>query len=46
VLNHGVINDDKLALLLRKGAYPYSYMDSFEKFTEGPPTIEAFYDEL
>jgi len=42
----GVVNDDRLALLLRKGEYPYSYMDSFQKFTEGPPPIEAFYDEL
>jgi hypothetical protein len=25
---------DKLPLLLRKGVYPYDYMDSFEKFDE------------
>ena len=36
----------KLNLLLRKGVYPYSYMDSFDKFEEALPDISAFYDDL
>ena len=27
---------DKFVLLLRKGVYPYEYMDSWEKFNETP----------
>ena len=27
-------NIDKFMLLLRKGVYPYEYMDSFDKFKE------------
>ena len=38
---------DKFFLLLRKGIYPYEYMDSWEKFNENTiPPIEAFYREL
>ena len=29
-----VFKDDKLALMQKKGIYPYDYMSSFEKFTE------------
>jgi hypothetical protein len=36
----------KKELLLRKGVYPYSYMDSWDKFEEGLPPIEAFYNDL
>jgi hypothetical protein len=38
---------DKLPLLLRKGAYPYDYMDSYEKFDEETlPRQECFYSVL
>ena len=34
-------------MLLRKGVYPYEYMDSWEKFYKTPlPDKEAFYSEL
>ena len=34
-------------LLLRKGVYPYEYMDSFERFNERSlPSKEAFYSSL
>ena len=34
-------------MLLRKGAYPYEYMDSWEKFNETTlPNIKAFYIKL
>ena len=39
-------NDDlnKFALSLRKGAYPYEHMDSWEKFDETSiPPKEAYY---
>jgi hypothetical protein len=38
---------EKAELLLRKGVYPYSYMDSWERFeeTELPP-LECFYSHL
>ena len=33
--------------MLRKGVYPYEYMDSWEKFNETSiPPKEAFYSEL
>ena len=35
---------NKLALLLRKGVYPYEYMDSWERFTLS--TKKDFYREL
>ena len=37
----------KLKLLKRKGAYPYDYMDFFERLSETIlPPIESFYSEL
>ena len=34
-------------MLLRKGVYPYGYMDSWEKFDETAlPPKEAFYSNL
>ena len=42
---NGDIN--KFFLLLKKGTYPYEYMDSWEKFDENAiPPKEAFYSEL
>ena len=42
------INDDrKFKLMLRKGLYPYEYMDSWEKFNEPVPLDkECYYSEL
>ena len=38
---------NKFFLLLRKGIYPYEYMDSWERFDENTiPPKEAFYSEL
>ena len=38
---------NKFALLLRKGFYPYEYMDSWERFKEESlPDKESFYSEL
>ena len=38
---------NKFALLLRKGAYPYEYMDCWEKIKEESfPDKESFYSEL
>ena len=38
---------NKFVLLLRKGVYPYEYMDSWERFDETSlPNKEAFYSEL
>ena len=38
---------NKFALLLRKGIYPYEYMDSWERFNEESlPDKESFYSEL
>ena len=38
---------NKFILLLRKGVYPYEYMDSWEKFDENTlPPKEAFYSNL
>ena len=40
-------NLNKFVLLLRKGVYPYEYMDSWEKFNETSlPPKESFYSEL
>ena len=37
----------KFALLLRKGVYPYEYMDSWERFNETSlPPKKAFYSKL
>ena len=38
---------EKRELLLRKGVYPYEYMDSWDRFTETQlPPIDAFYSSL
>ena len=38
---------NKFALLLRKGVYPYEYMDTWERFNEESlPDKESFYSEL
>ena len=38
---------NKFALLLRKGLYPYEYMDSWKRFKEESlPDKESFYSEL
>ena len=38
---------NKFVLLLRKGVYPYEYMDSWERFNETSlPPRKAFYSEL
>ena len=38
---------NKWNMLLRKGVYPYEYMNSFEKFNETElPAIEAFYTKV
>ena len=38
---------NKFALLLRKGVYPYEYMDSWERFNETSlPPKKAFYSKL
>ena len=38
---------NKFALLLRKGVYPYEYMDSWERFKEESlPDKKSFYSEL
>ena len=38
---------NKFALLLRKGIYPYEYMESWERFKEEPlPDKLSFYSEL
>ena len=38
--------DDIFNLLTGKLPYPYSYMDSFERFREPLPPIEAFFNDL
>ncbi|KAK3731608.1 hypothetical protein QZH41_004848 [Actinostola sp. cb2023] len=41
------IEASKVPLLLRKGVYPYDYMDNIEKFKEPQlPPKEAFYSKL
>ena len=40
-------NDPQRELLIRKGIYPYEYMDSWNKFKETSlPSIEKFYSNL
>ena len=40
-------NDQQCELLIRKGIYPYEYMDSWDKFKETSlPSIEKFYSNL
>ena len=40
-------NDHQHKLLIRKGIYPYEYMDSWDKFKETSlPSMERFYSNL
>ena len=39
-------NPEQKKLLIRKGVYPYEYMDSWEKFGESLPNIDKFYCKL
>ena len=40
-------NINEFILLLRKGVYPYEYMDSWERFNEKSlPNKKSFYSEL
>ena len=41
-----VFEGQELDLMIRKGVYPYDYMDSFEKFKEQLPSKEEFYSVL
>ena len=41
-----VFDDEEFDLMIRKGVYPYDYMDSFEKFKEQLPSKEEFYSIL
>ena len=42
-----MLEENKLKLLLKKGIYPYEYMDSFERFSETQlPEKEKFYSSL
>ena len=46
---HKFCNGDlnKFVMLLRKGVYPYEYMDSWERFNEASsPPKKDFYSEL
>ena len=36
-------NDEKFKLLLRKGVYPYEYMDSWKKFNKLVPLDKKYY---
>ena len=38
--------DNKFVLLLRKGVYPYEYMDSWKRFDKTSSDKKAFYSEL
>jgi hypothetical protein len=40
------VDPDLLPLLLNKGLYPYSYVDSFQRFEESIPSIEYFKNDL
>ena len=37
---------NKFILSLRKGVYPYEYMDNWQRFDETLPDKEAFYSNL
>ena len=39
-------DNNKFILLLRKGVYPYEYIDGREKFSETLPEKEDFYSHL
>ena len=42
-----IFSNNKFILLLRKGVYPYEYMDEWEKFNEATlPEKEEFYSNL
>ena len=41
-----VFEGKELDLMVRKGVYPYDYMDSFDKFNEKLPPKEEFYSIL
>ena len=41
-----VFDDEKLDLMIRKGVYPYDYMDSFKKVKKQLPSKEEFYSVL
>ena len=41
-----VFEGEELDLMVRKGVYPYDYMDSFDKFNEKLPPKEEFYSIL
>lgn len=38
--------DNRFNLMIRKGVYPYDFMDSFNKFSEKLPSKEEFYSQL
>ena len=47
IMNKLMPEENKRQLLLKKGIYPYEYMDSFEKFHETSlPEKEKFYSSL
>ena len=47
IINHFETDPAKRSLILRKGVYPYEYVDSFERFNETSlPPKEAFYSKL
>ena len=47
IIKRLVTDPENRGLLLRKGVYPYEYMDSFERFNETYlPPKEAFYSKL
>ena len=47
IMNRMVAEENKRRLLLKKGIYPYEYMDSFERFSETKlPDKEKFYSSL
>ena len=47
IMERNFPEENKRKLLLKKGVYPYEYMDSFERFTETQlPEKESFYSSL
>ena len=41
-----VFEGEELDLMVRKGVYPYDYMESFDEFNEKLPPKEEFYSIL